>query len=277
MFGFGRKKALRIGDFINPEQAVLRIASTDVITCGEHERVDDTIRIMLRGIRTIPVIDRKGFFSGYITTRDVLDFLGGGVKHRFFRYGRLNASVRRAMNKGVCPLSRSHTISAALEEFKKYGQESYPIIHRRKILGLVSDYDFITRINRKTGIRVGDIRVRKPMVVTDNHSIVDVAKMMCMGPYQRLPVVKNGVLIGIVTPHDIISYLSRHGRLDALETEQLSITRAMNSEVVAISEEADIYDAVMLMKNRETGGLPVVRDLELLGIITKRDIIDAFA
>ena len=54
---------------------------------------------------------------------------------------------------------------------------------------------------------------KKPFFVREDYPIFDVAKIMVRGPYRRLPVVKDGILTGIVTPYDILKYLNARAKL----------------------------------------------------------------
>ena len=48
-----------------------------------------------------------------------------------------------------------------------------------------------------------------------------------------------------------------------------------SASIGALSAEATVSDAISIMKNKKVGGLPVIEDEELVGIITERDILDA--
>ena len=115
----------------------------------------------------------------------------------------------------------------------------------------------------------------KPVVARVGHPVSEVARMLCRGGYRRLPVVRDSFIAGTVTPRDIISYLRGDKRMDALKKDRNEIEKAMNRFVTDIRPEADIFEAVQLMKRKGISMLPVVDSYQLVGILAQRDILDA--
>jgi acetoin utilization protein AcuB len=115
----------------------------------------------------------------------------------------------------------------------------------------------------------------KPIIANKEYSVWDAAKMMCRGGFRRLPVTEQGILMGIVTPYDILSYLARGERVSKFKLQNARVKNVMNKFVTTIELESSIDEAVELMRNKKVGGLPVIEDEELVGIITERDILNA--
>ena len=57
----------------------------------------------------------------------------------------------------------------------------------------------------------------------------------------------------------------------------MNIKEIMTSKVIFISEEASIYEAAKLMREKDIGSLIVLKGKSLSGIITDRDIVMYFA
>jgi len=276
-------QTLDFGKFVNPKHKAMGIASRNVITCTENERIRSLINIMLGlgipgrgGYRRIPVIDKRdNSLRGIVTTTDMLDFLGAGPKYELFvlRSG-LDSKVRKIMTPDVHSLDKNNSIANALNTFKKNRRGAYPILHENRVLGILSEHNLIKQINKKTGIKVGDLMVKKPMIAKEEQPVLDIARMMCRGGFRRLPVVSNGILTGIVTPYDILNNLSRNNKLSKLKYETRPIKDIMNVGVASVNPEADIYRAIDIMHRKRIGGLPVTVEDELIGIITERDIVD---
>jgi CBS domain-containing protein len=98
--------------------------------------------------------------------------------------------------------------------------------------------------------------------------------MMCRGGFRRLPVVEDNILLGVSTPTDILFYLHKNGIEDKLVLDKTRIEKVMNRETVTIREDTDLSSAINVMRRENVGGLPVVEDDELAGMITERDILD---
>lgn len=262
--------------FLNPEKPALNIATRDIVSCREGERIGNVIPLMLKGYRRIPVNNRKGLFVGLITNIDVLDFLGAHSKHLIFRKRKnpLDIPVSRMMETDIQALHRKATVRAALDAFKEHGRGAFPIIYRKRVLGILSEWDVVRQLKGPIGLSVGDVMMPKPMIVRETWPVFDVARMMVKSGFRRFPVVKEGILSGIVTPHDILSHLERSDRLHKLRKEATEVRDIMQKNVITLRPDQDLSKAIDIMRSRRTGGLPVTEDAELLGIITERDILD---
>lgn len=105
--------------------------------------------------------------------------------------------------------------------------------------------------------------------------------MMKSRHIRRLPVVKNRRLVGIVTFTDLMrAQPSPANSLAVWEIPALllktCVSEIISKDVVTISPSASIEEAAVLMRQHKIGGLPVVEQGALLGIITESDIFDAF-
>ncbi|MBI2002155.1 MAG: CBS domain-containing protein [candidate division NC10 bacterium] len=98
---------------------------------------------------------------------------------------------------------------------------------------------------------------------------------------RHIPVVEGKRLVGIITDRDLrqaspsgATSLSIHELHYILE--RLTVREVMTKQVVTIRPEQTVEEAALLLLGHRIGGLPVVRDGELCGIITETDILQAF-
>jgi CBS domain-containing protein len=87
---------------------------------------------------------------------------------------------------------------------------------------------------------------------------------------RRLPVVKDQKVVGIVAERDLMLAALRY--LQA----RVEIGEIMTRTVVTTTSGTDLRDAAQLMLKHRVGGLPVVDDGKLVGIITETDIFRRF-
>ncbi len=112
-------------------------------------------------------------------------------------------------------------------------------------------------------------RMRKnPVTVGPEDFLATVQKKMKEGGFRRTPVVENGRLVGIVTDKDLRQHL---GYL-----EKTKVNAAMTEKVVTVLPKTTLEEASQLLLKHKIGGLPVVEDGRLVGIITTSDILHAF-
>lgn len=120
-----------------------------------------------------------------------------------------------------------------------------------------------------------------PFIISPEHTIPDAQEIMMKHGIRRLPVVKNGKLVGVVTKEDIERYSpSKATSLSMSEITYLlsktKIKQIMTKDPVVIPPNALLEEAAILMRDQRVGFLPVVDGDKLVGIITESDIFDAF-
>jgi CBS domain-containing protein len=266
-------KSLSVRDFLDPKHSVIDIAATPIFSVKATDPVQKALEANIRGSRRVMVRDRSGNFLGMVTSRDILDFLGGGPKRESFRDSGLNTQVNRIMDSEVHPLERSHPVHDALDLFRKHGRDAHPITDEGKIAGLLSESDFIRNITGPLGVRVSEVMTTKPFSISDKTSISEAASHLSKGGFNRLPVLSGRAVIGVVSHLDILANMENHDPKE-LRSSESSVRRIMNRAVISTKPERDVYDAVNTMKRTRLGFLPVIGEEGLVGIITERDILE---
>ena len=124
-----------------------------------------------------------------------------------------------------------------------------------------------------------DVMTPDPVTIGSNHSIGTALAKMRRGGFRRLPVVEHGKLIGIITDRDLrlamnSPYVLREGWYDSYLMEHIEVRSCMTSKMVTASANDDLVSIVALMEEHKIGGLPIVEDDQLVGIITETDLMN---
>jgi len=98
---------------------------------------------------------------------------------------------------------------------------------------------------------------------------------------RRAPVVKDGKLVGIVSDKDLLNASpSPVSSLSIWEMNYLlskiTIAEVMTRKVLTVTEDTPIEEAARIMADNKIGGLPVMRDGHVIGIITETDLFKIF-
>jgi acetoin utilization protein AcuB len=125
---------------------------------------------------------------------------------------------------------------------------------------------------------------RKVITVHPETGVLEARDLLQRFKIHSLPVVgPEGTLVGIVTDRDVRSALPASSlsaaELDSLKERlaELPIQQIMTAEVVTLSPQDTLEDALLLMQQIHVGALPVVdRDRKVLGIIAVRDLLRGF-
>jgi len=133
---------------------------------------------------------------------------------------------------------------------------------------------------RRRGLLVGERMRRNPLTISPKATLAEAKALMDQHRIRHLPVVEGEALVGIITARDI-SQASFPGppREPSPETEAIlrliKVGEVMTWNVITTTPEATIGEAAGLLVAHKIGGLPVLEDDRLVGILTDRDIRSA--
>lgn len=120
-----------------------------------------------------------------------------------------------------------------------------------------------------------------PFTVTPETNIAEALGIMREKKFRRLPVMKDGKLVGMVTKRRLLEVSpSPATTLSVFEMNYLLaktvVKDIMTKELVTVRSDMLLEQAAVLMADNNIGGMPVVDDGKLVGIITEKDIFKTF-
>lgn len=124
---------------------------------------------------------------------------------------------------------------------------------------------------------VKDWMTPNPICITPETTLPEAHRIMKEHNIRRLPVVKDGKLLGIITRGDVRgAEPSEATSLSFFELNyllsRLTVDRIMTHNPITIRPDETVYDAARLMLQNKIAGLPVVERGQLVGILTESDI-----
>ncbi len=127
-------------------------------------------------------------------------------------------------------------------------------------------------------MKVKDVMVKEvaTLDVSDELSLAN--DLMRLGRIRHLPVVDGSRLVGIVSERDLFrsslaQVLGFGGQTSREVMKTVHLKDIMVREVVTISPETNLSEAVRIMVDKKIGCLPVVDQDRLVGLITETDIM----
>ncbi len=142
-------------------------------------------------------------------------------------------------------------------------------------------------------LKVRDIMSTDVKTIDPDSSVEEAAEILSNNNISGLPVVEGENLLGIVSESDLIvkdkklhfpDYINVIGGIIYLESYKkfkedfkkfvaVKVEDLMTKKVVTVSPEDSVEDAATIMSDEDVNRLPVVEDNELVGIITRGDIV----
>lgn len=126
------------------------------------------------------------------------------------------------------------------------------------------------------GLRVEEF-METDLFTAQQDDLLDlVVDMMDWRKLRYLPVEdKSGSLVGLVTTRKLLRYYSKFKRASELGQikEAILVKDIMIADPISVGPKSTIKEAMNLMRDKKIGCLPVVKDDELIGIITEMDFL----
>ena len=125
--------------------------------------------------------------------------------------------------------------------------------------------------------RIADWMSTPPIVVAPTLTLAQAQQLMQLRHVRRLPVVKDGRLVGIVTWGDLrAAGPSAASTLSVYEwralLEQATVAECMTRDPIAVAPDAPVLYAARQMLLHKISGLPVVETGRVVGVITESDL-----
>lgn len=119
-------------------------------------------------------------------------------------------------------------------------------------------------------MKVNDWMVRSVITIEPDARVKDALMLMKKHSVRHLPVVENGVFVGLLTSGDVKQAIL------ACMLETMKVREVMLSAPYTIRRENTLEDAARLIYEKNIGCLPVIEDGKVQGILTVNDILKAF-
>jgi acetoin utilization protein AcuB len=128
-------------------------------------------------------------------------------------------------------------------------------------------------------VRVADWMSEGVLAVETFDSIAVARQLMAKHRINQLPVLEQDHLVGIVTDRDIRDayptsmMINRTGAIDKF-AQKVTVEEVMTRDIFVVRPETPLEKAVELLRKHRIGSLPVVKNQQLVGIITRSDVLE---
>lgn len=131
-------------------------------------------------------------------------------------------------------------------------------------------------------MRVRDVMASDPLVTTPDTKLGDAAELMLAHEIRHLPVCEGENLIGMISDRDVRSLVTprlvdEEGMVQLKARYDAPVSEVMAPDVVSLTPESGLEEAVDLMIEQKIGALTVIDPTTgaLLGILSYIDVLRA--
>jgi CBS domain-containing protein len=251
------KRHLKVGD----------IMSRDVVTTTIGTSMADAAKAMgERHIGSLIVV-KYGTPIAIVTERDLLSkVLADGLDLE-------TTPVEQVMSYPlikICPASEIR--EAARTMIHRKGRLA--VFECGKMDGIITASDLIREMPDapETSLRVEEFMTKEIVSVEEDETVASVARIMGTKRVGSVIVNRDGKPGGIFTERDLLSKFLVQGKpLDS------PVGKASSSPLKTAPAEISIHEAAKIMAAKHVRRLPLMKKKQLAGIITARDLVEAYA
>ncbi len=270
------------------------IMSDEVVVMQENQQVSHARNLMLKhGLSRVVIVDTQGKPVGIVTEKDLSRKMrGNGPEWKRRPIDKI--LIGRAMTGGLVTTRPSEDVQNVVELMLKNGISSIPVVDDDGLTGMVTKTDLLNFYNDKYPgkWKVSELMSKDVISVNENHSIAHVIGVMEENGISKVVVIRDNQPVGIITPENIlfasvedsetgvavekIYFIRNSNGIDKKNFRLISMLTAsdiMKDDVTMIDQDEDATKAALIMLKEKISGLPVVKDDEIVGIITKTDLI----
>lgn len=243
------------------------IMSKKVYTIGPEDSMAEAAKIMGDNHIGSLVVKVKGKPEAIVTERDLLS--------KVIAQGKDPKSVRvkEVMSSPLITISPTATIKKAAQTMiAKKGRLT--VFKEGKLVGVITASDLIRSLPDvpETELTVDDI-MTKPVATSEGGATVgEIAKRMGKERIGSVIITQRKKPIGIFTERDLLTTFLAKGK--SLNTK---VSGVASSPLVTVPSGTHVHRAAYTMASKHIRRLPVVKDDKIVGIVTARDLVEAYS
>lgn len=165
-------------------------------------------RMLESGISCLPVVE-SGALVGVVTEHDVLKAFVEAAYDETLPESS-DPPVAEVMSREVRALDPRATIDEALELFSSAGIRHIPLVHKDRLVGIVSERDLLLCVgrHRSDSTLLAQLVPKDVVSVEPGCKLSDATGLLVEHRIGALPVVDHGKLTGILTTSDVLRHFS---------------------------------------------------------------------
>jgi acetoin utilization protein AcuB len=129
--------------------------------------------------------------------------------------------------------------------------------------------------------RVRDWMTPNPITIDADATVIEAVHLLKEKGIRRLPVLKNGALVGLVTERMLLSFSP--GKATSMDTWQVHyllsktpVREAMNPRPNTVTPDTELAECAQILHDRKLNGITVVDEKRrLVGILTTTNALEA--
>jgi CBS domain-containing protein len=280
------------------------IMVTKLATLPPDTHVAEAIRLLVKhGISGTPVVQGDGNYLGVFSEKccmRLFDLIAQCAKQQRVALPTL-PDARQIMSTKLVTLSPSTDVFKAISDLLNHCISGAPVVDQGgRFLGVFSEKTSMSVLVQAAYEQLPSTEVAAFMdadfgrTILEDVSFLECARIFRETPYRRLPVLRGGRLVGLVSRRDVLRYSNElaamiqerqvlvaappQGAIEDETREETVLDRVrhfLDVEAETIDENTDLLSIAKEFLHTPYRRFPVVRDGRLVGQVSRRDVLSA--
>jgi len=208
-------------------------------------------------------IAKKGLEAANIDEKDITHYLG--IIRKRTQSGRTGSrwmlqSYQELLNSSTEDESWVAITAAMLERQKKdIPVHEWELADKQEAGGWRNRFWYLEQI------------MSQSLYTLEENDVLDLAtNVMDWKNIGHLPVERDGKLVGIVTRDSLIKFFAKN---DERSSREIPVKEVMVTDLITAPPEMPVAEAIKLILDSKVSCLPVIRDGQIMGIVTEQDFV----
>jgi CBS domain-containing protein len=249
------------------------VMTKDIIVVDKDENLKHVLNLMKKNeITKIPVLEEKKLVG--LVTDNIIAYKLGSIRKKGVPPSRLHASS--VTDKNIECVHPETDVEKILEKVGEPGPTMLCVTENSKLLGVITKADLLPFVKSKK--KVKELANKKIITVSTDDRVIHARRIMVDHNIARLPVLKDGKLVGIISDNEIAFALANLKSAIPLgrqkhRLEELLIENVMKKPVIWIQPNISAFEAANIMIKNNLGMLPLIENDKIIGIISRTDLL----
>lgn len=261
---------------------VKEIMTREVVTIAPESTLDDAAKMMGGKHIGSLIVLKYDTPVGVITERDLLTkAVGGGVDlEKDWLVGGVSikeVKVEQVMSYPLTTIRPTAEIKEAAQMMIEKRIRRLAVFEGGKLVGIITASDLIRSLpeipeTMRAWFQVDYFMNKRIITADEKTSVGRVAKIMGEKRIGSIIITSQGEPIGIFTERDLLTKF-----LAKAKSLTIEVGKSCSSPLITASIGVSVHDAAITMTKKHIRRLPITREGKLVGIVTARDLVEAYA
>ena len=252
---------------------IKEVMTTEIISVDKDVDLKYVMKLMKKhDVTKIPILEEKKLV-GVVTDNEIAKKLGA-IRNRGVPAARLHASS--VMEKDIIIVHPNDELSTILSKVGEPGPTILMVMENDELVGVVTKADLLPLV--KSTQAIGEIMHAEIHSVSPDDRVIHARRRMIDEQVARLPVINNGVLIGMISDIDIAFSLAKIKKLFPLgkqkhQLDELLVNDVMKTPVIAAESDKTVKVIAEMMMKNQIGSIPITENKKVVGIVSRTDVL----